>query len=386
MENSVTVCVPFFDVNDIQGTVCEICVEEGAHITADECICKFETSKSTSDIIAPSGGYIALLCNEGMQAATGAEIAYIFSDYESYSKYISDKDSANKAPTEDDTSVQKTYYATNKAQKKAEELGIAIADVAEALNIRNITSKDIDTYFVSRQNRKNKYIFSTERINPNDRERVLIIGAGKGAEIVIDILMDDKDKYVVGVVDSFAENFTSYSVPLYTCDIMQMPDVLDRGIYDTVLVSIGSDFASMKFRAELHEQYASKGILFTNAIGRNVNIRRAVKIGTNNIIMHNSYIGTGTNIGSDNVISYGAMIGHHNTIGDHNLFAPGFTTAGCVSIGSRSVFMTGVKTRSLVTIGDGVILGVGTNVDGNIADNTRLDRKVTGSLLSDSEE
>lgn len=362
------IILPNFDVNEEEATITDIFVSEGSFAKKGDTLFKAENTKAIKDITAPEDGYIRILCKRFDVVKMGAVLANIYASKEEY-----DCGDAIKADGAKET-IPDDINASQKAIRLAEELGVSILEVCKAKTEGIVKAEDVKAFFekqnVPQKAEGNKIEVPTMRlrINQYDRERVVIIGAGKGAEIAIDILLDDKDKYVVGLVDSYEKEFLSYSYPLLPCDVFEFPDKIDRHQYDTVILTMGSTLKTMAFRKELFEMYKEKEIKFTNAIANDANIRRAVKIGEGNVIMHNCYIGTGTTIGDNNMISYGMNLGHHSVLGSHNLIAPGLTTAGCVEIGDQCIIMTSVKTRNVVKIGNNVVLPVGYAVDCDIPD------------------
>ena len=365
--------LPNFDVNEAESIITEIHVGEGDHVSCGDVLISVENTKMTRDLLAEEDGYIKLFCEEFEEKKVGDLLAVIFpskEEYEGYKKGTSGGEGTEQA--EAAGAIQAEVNATKKAIALAEQLGVDIVQAAKAKGAGVIKTSDIEAYAQKQKQNQNKTAAHAprQRINQYDRERVVIIGAGKGAEIVIDILMDDIDKYVVGLVDSFEKEFSSYSCPLLPCTADNFPDKIDRGQYDTVILSIGSTLKTMTFRNELFREYRKKEVPFTNAIAKDANIRRAVKIGVGNIIMHNCYIGTGASVGDNNIISYGLNLGHHCSVGNGNLFGPGFTTAGCVDVGNECIIMTGVQTRSFLSIGSHVVLLVGYAVKEDIPDNT----------------
>ncbi len=367
------VFIPRFDVNDDEVTITDICVEEEGYVKKGDVIFKAESTKMTKDIQAPEDGYIHICCERFDKKQVGEKIAELFESQESYLS-CDIKCSNNASLKEPGSEEAQETNITLKARKMAEELGIDIQEIVREKGKQIIKTADIKAYAEKKDctPKSGSNILVPGAINVYDRERVIIIGAGRLSEQVIDILLDDKDKTIVGLVDSYKKEYPSYSFPLMGCTVHDFPDVIDRKLYDTVIIALGGDKKSMVFRRELYELYKEKGISFTNAVGDNVNIRRAVGIGENNIIMHNCFIGTGSQIGSNNIISYGTCIGHHCVIGSHNLFAPGFTTPGSIKVGNGCIIMTGVKMVNYVTIGDNVILPVGYNVMQDIPDGQNL--------------
>lgn len=361
------ICVPRFDVNDNEVVVTDICAGEKDYVNRGSVLFKVESTKMVKDILAEEDGYIHLCCNRFDKKQVGEKMAVIFSSEEEYQNGVSDSIQESGEIPE--------VNITAKARELAKGMGVDIQEVAKIKGSNIIKTADIKAFankLEDVQLTKNSGASVPMAINIYDRERVIIIGAGRLSEQVIDILLDDKDKTIVGLVDSYKKEYASYSFPLINCSVYDFPDVVDRSRYDTVIIALGGDKKAMKFRKELYELYKNKGIRFTNAIGDNVNIRRAVKVGENNIIMHNCYIGTGSQIGDDNMISYGTCIGHHCIIGSHNLFAPGFMTPGSVRVGNDCIIMTGVNMINYTAIGSEVVLPVGCNVVQDIPDGTNF--------------
>lgn len=350
------IVLPNFDVNENEATITDIYIEEGSFVNEGELLFKAENTKGIKEITAKEGGYIKIFCEKFGVKKVGALLGEIFPTREDY------ENAAGAEQKKESEDIQ--INATKKAIELAKYFHISIQQLCKEKEGGIVKEADVRKHVEVQK--KAEVRPGREQINRYDRERVVIIGAGKGAEIAMDILMDDKDKYVVGVVDSFKKDFTSYHCPLLSCSVDDFPEKIDPHMYDTVILSLGSTLNTMKTRKELFEKYTKAGIRFTNAIASDVNIRRAVKIGVGNIIMHNCYIGTGTEIGNNNMISYGMNLGHHCTIGNHNLLGPGFTTAGCVDLGNECIVMTGVKTRSYIRIGSRSVLPVGYSVDCDI--------------------
>lgn len=349
-----TVKVPKFDVNDDVVTIVDIYVKEGELVHKDTKLFRLESTKMVREILAECEGYIYIECSLFEERRVGDVIANIYSEEKRIQKEL------------ENNTEELRINATEKAFKRAEELNIDIRQVAEQKGNSLIKAADVEAFVKEKKQKK----IVPMMINQYDRERVLIIGAGRLSEQIIDILLDDKEKYIVGLVDSYKTEYLSYNYPLYTYDVFKFYEELDRNMYDSVIIAFGGDKKAMKFREDLYHIYKNNGIKFSNAIGDNTNIRRAVSLGENNIIMHNCFIGTGTEIGNNNIISYGTCIGHHCIIGDHNLFAPGFMSPGSIKVGSRNIFMTGVNSINYIEIEDNVVLPVGYNITDHVKEGT----------------
>ncbi len=379
------VILPNFDVNDVEAKITDIFVEEGQFIIEGSLLLKVENTKAIHEIHSKGEGYIKLLFKKYDTVKKGEKIAVIFKDKKSYDEFIKEKQDLlsknnefetqnkikpyNKTQERDPLDLQslgQNIIVTDKALSLAQHLNINMELVKKIKKTGLIKAKDVQDFY---DNQKSSSFNLIKPFNKFDRERVMLIGAGKGAEIVIDILLDDYDKHIVGLIDTYAESFEIYPYPLIRCNVENFPQEIDANSYDSVIITFGSSLNTFQYRKKIFKLYEEHEILFSNAVEKNCNFRRNVGIGKGNIICGNSYFGTGTVIGDNNFISYGANIGHHNSMGSHNLIAPGFATAGFVNIGDGCIITTGVITRSKLSIGNNVVLPLGYTVLGDIEDN-----------------
>lgn len=350
--------LPSFDVNDSEATITDVFVKNREKIDRGKKLFAVENTKAVNIIEATESGYIFVICKKFDVKKTGDKLAYLFDNLEELGHFETEE-----VKKENNESIN----ATKKALELATELGVNIRDVAAEKEGEVIKVKDVQSFFDKHsENKPSPY----SHIFKYDRERVVIAGAGNGAEVVIDILRDDHEKDIVGLIDDNVKKFANYDYKIFECGILEFPNRIDCCEYDTVIISIGATLKSMRFRKMIFEKYKEVGIRFTNAIAKSADIRRGVKIGVGNIIGAQSYIGTLTEIGDNNSISYGTFIGHHNLVGSNNLIAPGFISSGSVEIGDGCVIPAGVVTRNCVKIGNNVVLPVGYAVVNSIDKDT----------------
>ncbi len=350
------ITLPAMDVNDTSALLFEYRFSNGDSVEAGQVLLNAEASKQVYEIAAPVSGFVLYLFEEGEDTAVGAPVAAVFDTEEAYNSHVPPQQpSAGSSPA--------PVLATEKAKKLAGQHKVDLADIASGGII-----KEAD---VAHHLRKLGGKAKTPAAGPvfrYDKERIVIIGAGRGAQVLLDILADQPDKQVVLLVDDTVRQFEGYKVSLY--GMFDFADKAGREEFDTAMISLSANRRSMKLRAKLFAHYRARGIHFANIIDKSANIRSNVTMGTGNIIGANVYIGTQTTLGSNNAISYGAAIGHHNKIGDCNLLAPGVILSGSVAVGSECIVPAGVNFLNGVKIGSNVVLPVGYNVSENIGDNT----------------
>ncbi len=357
--------MPMIDANEDKATLMDIYFDEGDKVKCGDVVMLAENMKTTCEIDSPADGYFLPLFRESDEVMSGDTIAAIFDSLEELKEY---KTSASAKKVDSNSEVN----ATKKAISLAEEMGIDIKQLAEERGQGVIREKDVQDFAKAHNLAKsdNKSAFILER------ERVVIIGASDGAEVIIDILLDDPTKVVVGLVDDNIRKMKNYDYPILDCSVKDFPDKYGHDFYDTAILSIGANQKMMKIRREIFEDYVKRGVKFTNAIAKSAEIRRGVKLGVGNVIGSGCYIGTLSIIGDNNSISYGVNIGHHNIIGSHNLIAPGVFLSGSDMIGDSCVLPAGVAMVNRCRVGDDVVVPVGYAITNNIKSETIIKNRV----------
>ena len=354
------IILPQIDVNEDKVSLHNFRFSNGDMVKKGDLLLVAETIKSTMDIISNTDGFIAYSFNEGDCVPSGSIICSIFNEYSEYKVYLLGKEDHNNIHS------QRTQpLATAKAIKKAREFDIDLAKIEKDGIIKE---SDVSQYCEQHKLIEHEKYNTVKHVFKFDNERVVIIGAGKGAEVVIDILLDDHQKVIVGLVDDNVKSLNHYDYKISPYGLFEFADKADRNMFDSVVISIGANLKSMELRAKIFNYYREREFNFTNVISKNIDIRRNVKIGEGNLIGARVYIGTMTTIGDNNSISYGATIGHHNSIGSHNLIAPNVVTSGSVKIGNQCIIPAGVNVINRVSIGDNVVFPLGYNVVQNIED------------------
>ncbi len=344
------ITLPRIDVNETEATIKAVWVKTGDFVRKDQPLMEVETTKAVETLMSPAEGYVQVLVQEGHTYTFGTVVARLFEDREALERALQ----ASAPPQATEAQVR----ATKKARERAQALGIDLRQIPKE---GVILERDVEEFYRKQQGQPREVARPTPRFR-YDLERVIVIGAGRGAEVVVDILADDPDKVIVGLVDDKVREFPLLHLPVVFHSVQEFPEKFDRHAYDTVIISIGANLKTMRIRHEIFQHYKAHGLRFTNAVARSAELRRGVRLGEGNIIGSQVYIGASTRIGDNNLISYGAKIGHHNVVGDANLIAPGVVTSGSVKIGSLCILSAGVHVINRVEIGDRVVLPLGYNV------------------------
>lgn len=198
--------------------------------------------------------------------------------------------------------------------------------------------------------------------------KVLLIGAGGHAKVVLEFLKKTTDIEIVGLIEKDQSKIGGrlLDLPVIGADEQLVP-LLNAGATHA-LITVGS-VGDNSIRKKLYDQVQSAGFSFINAVHPLAVVSGYARLGTGNTLMAGAMIGPDTVIGNNVIVNTGAVIEHDCVIGDHVHIAPGSKIAGGVRIGSGSFIGIGAVIIQGLTVGENVLIGAGTVVVDNIPDN-----------------
>lgn len=344
-------------VNDTEVLLAYWLKNDGDFVKTNETICEVESSKEVTEIKTNKNGYLFHLIDEGDYIQVQSPFAIISENENINIKKI--KHEINKENSGDRKTEQKY---TKKAELLAKKNNVDINKIIPSGNV--IKVNDVIQY-VNKNNSENKNIIDlADDKYDEDIEKILILGGGKSAIMISDIILNNPKQRIFGILD---DKKSLKGKKIYGNDILgpiSMIDKLwDNGEFDSAIISFSKP---INMRAKLFEKLSKKGIRFTNIIDASVIIHRNVKIGIGNIIFANSRIGVCSTIGDNNFISSYVNIEHHNLLGSNCTFGPFFSSSGTVEIGDTVKFGIGVYIEPGLKIGTNSIISSGSVITTNI--------------------
>lgn len=200
-------------------------------------------------------------------------------------------------------------------------------------------------------------------------KRLIIVGGGKGADLVIDYLkkVREHDKFIcgeesveiLGIVDDNTSGERG-GVPV----IGKVDDVRKYSPSEVVITCSSSKMQFRRIVYDKFREYEMMNVLISDDIEG--------EIGQGNFIFDNVRVGRFAKVGDNNVISSYTCINHHNRVGSSNLFGPGCMLSGSVTIGDNCTFGSGIIFENGIKVGNNCTIPSGTVVVGDLADNTRI--------------
>jgi sugar O-acyltransferase (sialic acid O-acetyltransferase NeuD family) len=366
---------PLINVNEDSMLLVEWQHEKGDTIRRGEVICVLETSKSTYDLQSEQAGFFTPLTAPGETVKVGQIIAAISEDA---SEEIQVPITENNETLLSNPETDSAKLWTKKAEVLALRHGMDITLLAK--NIENGTrfSEEDVLKLISQKN---------ELVSPaadqisrriiNRTQRVLILGGGNIAVLLLDILARIPHQTAVGILD---DNPALHGTTVLGCPVLgnleEIHQLWEKGFFDVTTLAIGV----LPLRAELYNKFTQADIPFGNVIDPSALILADVAMGNGNLIMGFCRIGPQCNLGNNNFLSAYVNLEHHNTLGDHCTFGPGVFTSGGVQIGSRTRFGTGIFIEPRLGIGSDVTIASGAILTTNVPDNITVRTKTNFSF------
>jgi len=192
----------------------------------------------------------------------------------------------------------------------------------------------------------------------------VIIGAGGGGRLVSQLVKEQQEFEVIGLIDDNeavqGNTINGYKIIGTTADLKRLGGI-------GFVIAVGMN---MKARSMLFEKAMDATLEPINVIHRTVIIDKSAQVGKGAIILANCVINPFATVGKNVFIFTGTIIEHDTHIGNNVYFSPGVSIAGGVKVGDNTFFGISSCTVEGITIGSHVIVGAGSVVLKDVPDNT----------------
>lgn len=198
--------------------------------------------------------------------------------------------------------------------------------------------------------------------------KLVLIGGGGHAKVVIDILRSYPSLELIGIIDRDLERRSQkvLDIPIIGDDSI-LTELIMNGISYT-FVAIGNN----SLRKKLFEKTAELGFQFINTIHPKAIVSSYTKLGQGIAIMGGVTINAECVVDDNVIINTGANIDHECRIAKHVHVAPGVTLSGNVTIGEGAFIGAGATVIQGMCIGENAIVGAGSVVLCDVVHNTTV--------------
>jgi len=189
-------------------------------------------------------------------------------------------------------------------------------------------------------------------------EKIVVIGGGGHAKVVISILQKLKRFSILGYTD-LRNNGALLTIP-YLGDDQELATLIQQQSLNAVIgmgqVGLG------KTRADVWNRIQSLGLHFPVIASPNAIINEAVELGEGTTVMDGAVINSGAVTGKGAIVNTSSIVEHDVILGDWVHVAPGATISGGTRIGARTMIGTGAVVIEGLSISTDTIIGAGSTV------------------------
>ena len=188
-------------------------------------------------------------------------------------------------------------------------------------------------------------------------DKIIVIGSGGHAGIVIDILEEINKYQIVGIItnDIFPDRrFANYTV-LGNDSVLQ--ELKENGI-NKVAIGIGG-FKNNVLRKKIFNKLKAIGFEIVTAIHPKTVVARTAKIGEGSVIFAGVIINPNVIIENNVIVATGSTIDHETVIKNHVLISAGVTVGANDIIEEGVLIALGAKIVSGIRITKDVLIGAG---------------------------
>ncbi|MDO6728356.1 acetyltransferase [Cognatishimia sp. 1_MG-2023] len=188
-----------------------------------------------------------------------------------------------------------------------------------------------------------------------EKEKLIVLGAGGHASVVVEAAMANNPSCHVEVFDMAAVDTKFLGFPLTT----GMPNPAAFPVSEfKAIVAIGNAYVRTKLCAELK----AMGYQLANVIHPRAWVSPTAQLATGVFVGANATVNSQASLGVAVIVNTGAVVEHHCVLKDGVHIAPGAVLAGAVKIGHRSFVGANTAVKEAVEVGDDVAIGAGSFV------------------------
>jgi UDP-perosamine 4-acetyltransferase len=187
-------------------------------------------------------------------------------------------------------------------------------------------------------------------------KRLVVIGGGGHAKVVLDVLRATPGLMIIGIIDPARKGLRVMDTPVLGGDEL-LPSLHAEGV-TAAFVAIGDNRQRQQIAASLRQAgFELPAIRHPSAI-----VSPSARIGAGAAIMAGAKIGPDVQIEELAIINTGAIVEHDSWIGKAAHAGPGCSLAGGVHVGDRTLIGIGAAVRPEIRIGADVVVGAGAAV------------------------
>jgi len=353
---TTAVSIPMINPNEIEALLASLYVFEGQRVAKGDLLATLETTKSTTELVAETNGYIiGLQAGEGQMLRVGERLCFIAENPD----WRPPKEAAiaNGAVGQKDT--PSGLRITKPALKLARQKGL---DLERLPTDRLVTER-----FLRELMDKTGSVVQPVPTVEMDSQALIIYGGGGHGKALVDLARALKSYNIVGFLDDGLEKGQKIMGLPVLGGGEALEGLYQRGIRQAVnaVGGIGDLSVRVKVFLRLKEaDFTCPTVIHPSAV-----VEPNVKIEQGAQIFPLAYVGSEAQIGFGAIVNSGAIVSHECRIGDYANLSPGAILAGQVEVGEGALIGMGVTVNLRVRVGAGARVGNGATIKEDVPEN-----------------
>lgn len=201
-------------------------------------------------------------------------------------------------------------------------------------------------------------------------EKVILIGGGGHAKIVVDIIKKSGLYEIEAIiVNNISDCDNTWNYPVFEGD-EKFIEFKQKGI-EKAVIGIGG-YKNNDNRKRIFENLKNLGLSVCNVIDPSAIISESVIFGEGNVIFPGVILNAGVRIGNNVIVATGSTIDHETILEDNVLISAGVTIGAYSIIKDSALVALGAKIISGIEIGPNSLIAAGAVVVNNIKANEKV--------------
>lgn len=202
------------------------------------------------------------------------------------------------------------------------------------------------------------------------KERIVLVGGGGHAKVIIDAVRGSKDFGIYGIIDPALKIRTSVlGIQVKGPDDI-LPQIFRNGI-KCAFIGIGS-VGNCSVRKKIYTMLKGIGFKLPYIVHPKAIVAEGVSIEEGAFVAAGAVINPGVKIGKNVIINTSSSVDHDCAIGDFVHIAPGAILSGGVKVGDEAHIGTGANIIQGITIGKKAFIGAGSIITSDVAKERRV--------------
>jgi acetyltransferase EpsM len=357
MQKLTPIKIPLLNPNEPEALLASITVEEGAVVEAGQVVALIETTKSTGEVQAETGGYlVGLRVKEGETLQAGDVLAYIADSPDAKDPSLRPwaDDGADAALVGEDLG---DLRITEPARALALAEGLALSSLPKGTLVTRQVVQDVLQHAALRP----------LAAAPQGDARLLIYGAGGHGCSLTALVRQAGDYEIIGFLDDGVQQGTEVDGLLVLGGADQLVALAEEGI--SLAVNGVGGVGDLSARLAVYGKLAETGFFCPTVIHTTAFIEDSATLGDGTQVFPLAYVGIRVQVGYGCIINTGAIVSHDCSLAPYVNLSPGATLAGGVVVGEAALIGMRATVNLNVTVGKRARIGNGATVKSDVPDN-----------------